>query len=229
MIARIRARLAVRGPEAGLSLTELLTAATLSVLILAMVSALFIQTAKVTAASNQTQNSTTVASNIQNELTAVIRHATAVTQSSVTTAVVSGTSSKLVLYSFVNVTDPVNPAPVRVTFDGTGASLIETQCVPKFVGGAWSYSTCASSTTRNLGGILQPAGTGQLPLFTYIDSTTGNPLVIGTGSVGADDLPDVASITVGINVLATGSATAPTYLSSTISMPNLGLDTGTDS
>ena len=228
MIARIRRRLS-GDTEAGLSLVELLVAASISVVILAVVSALFIQTAQVSAASTQTQNSTTVASTIQDELNTVIRQATPVTVSGTTSAIASGTATKLVIYSLINVTNPANPAPVQVTFDGTSGSMIETQCVPQSVGGAWSYASCASTSTRNLGGVLQSPGVGQLPLFTYNSSVTQAPLVIGSGAVAAGDLPNVQSITVGINVLATGSKTAPTYLSSTISMPNVGLDPGVTS
>lgn len=226
MIRRLRARLA--RDDRGLSLTELLVASMLTLLILAMVGTMFANTAQLTSNATQNRNSNTVASNIANELRTVIGLAVQVPQLGSTTprpAVNSGSNGTLVVYALVDVTDPSNPAPTRVTFDSSSGDLIESRCVGQYVSGFWSFSSCASSSTRNLGGVISAPTGSQLPLFTYLDGT-GGTLALSAGSLPSASLPLVASITVSVNVLAPGSETAPVYLSSNIGMPNIGLQQG---
>ena len=226
MIRRMRSRFA--HDDRGLSLTELLVASMLTLLILAMVGTMFANTAQLTSNATQNRNSNTVASNIANELRAVIGLAVQVPASGSTTplpAVGSGSNGTLVIYALVDVVDPNNPAPTRVTFDSTSGNLIETSCVGKSVSGFWTFSSCASSSTRNLGGAITAPTPSQLPLFTYLDGS-GGALALSGGSLPSASLPLVASVTVSVKVLATGSKTAPVYFSSNIGMPNIGLQQG---
>ncbi|MFC5502765.1 PilW family protein [Lysinimonas soli] len=226
MIHRMKVRLAHE--DHGLSLTELLVASMLTLLIIVMVGTMFANTAQLTSNATQNRNSNTVASNIANELRTVIGLAVQVPVSGSTTplpAVSSGSDSVLVIYSLVDVTDPSNPAPTRVTFDSSTGSLIESRCVGKSVSGFWTFSSCASSSTRNLGGVITAPTPSQLPLFTYVNGT-GGALALAAGSLSSASLPLVASITVSVKVQAPGSKTAPVYFSSNVGMPNIGLQQG---
>lgn len=228
MIARLTRRLSAQDAESGLSLTELLVASFLTLLIMAMVGTMFANTAQITSTATQNRNSTSVASNIQTELRTVIGLAVQVPVNGSNVplpAVSSGTNGKLVIYSLINVTDPTNPAPTRVTLDSGSGSLVETRCVAKSASGFWSFSSCASTSTRMLGGVITAPSGSQLPLFTYLDAT-GGTLALSAGALPAASLPLVASIMVSVKVLATGSKTPPVYLSSNVGMPNIGLQQG---
>ncbi len=229
MIRRIRTRLGVGHTEDGLSLVELIVASMLTLLILAMVGAMFANTAQLTAKATQNHDSNTVAANVQSELRTVIGLAVQLPVSGSTNGlppVSSGTNGKLVINSLINVTDPVNPAPTRVTFDSTSGDLVVTRCVGKSVSGFWTFTSCASSTTTDLGGVIIASSGSQAPLFSYLDAN-GSTIGLAAGALPPTSLPNVVSITVSINVRAPGSKTAPVYLSSNVGMPNIGLQKGT--
>jgi hypothetical protein len=229
MIRALRNRIVARrgaAADEGVTLTELLVAASLSLLVLTMVAAMFIQTAQMTASATQNRNSTTVASTAAADIANVIRLATTIqVKNSVVPlpAIVSGTGSTLSVYSLVDTTS-ANPAPSLVTFDGTGAELKETRCPGTLAGGFWTFSGCTTST-RNLGGSIIAPASGESPLFSYRagDST---PIALVSGSLPAASLPNVASIVVSIKIQAVGSHTGPAYLTSAVGMPNVGLDQG---
>jgi hypothetical protein len=232
MIARLRTRLEGQDPEGGLTLAELMVASFLTLLILVMVGTMFANTAQLTASANQNRNSTSAASNMQNEFRNVIGLAAQipVSGSSVPLPPISlttlPTASSLVIYALIDTTDPANPAPTRVTFTVNAAgTLVESRCVAKLTSGYWTFTSCASTSTRKLGGAITAPTGSQLPLFTYLD---GNDTVLplSAGSLPAASAKLVASITVSVKVLAPGAKTAPVYLSSTIGMPNIGLQQG---
>jgi hypothetical protein len=229
MIRRLRVRLETGDAERGLSLTELVVAAALSLLILTMVGTVFAQTAQLTASATQNRNSNTVASNIAGELRTVIALAVQVPVQGSSTplpAIKSGTAGKLEIYSLIDVTDATNPAPTLVTFDSAGGIMVESRCVGKATSGFWTFTTCASTSTRKLGGVITAPSAGQSPLFSYLNGG-GAPVALAAGALPPTSLASVASVTVSVNVLADGSKTAPVYLSSNIGMPNVGLQQGT--
>jgi hypothetical protein len=226
MIARLLRRL--RRNQSGISMTELLVASTLTLLVMAMVGTMFVQVTRITTASNDTQNYNGLASNAANELSAVLRVATTLAKSNVATpdpAIVSGTRSSLTIYSLSN-TSATNPAPVKVTFDldSTG-KITETRCGGVSTNGFWTFTTCSSTSSRSFGrGILLPTGTSD-QLFTYRD-VNGQPILIGTGSLTAAQRALVASITVTIRVQSAESSTGAVLVSNTVVLRNLGLDSG---
>lgn len=230
MIRRLRLRLATGDADRGLSLTELVVAAALSLLILAMVGTVFAQTAQLTSSATQNRDSNTVASNIAGELREVIGLAIQIPVQGSSTplpAIKSGTATSLVINALVDVADPANPAPTQVTFavDAATGMVTESRCVAKSVSGFWTFTSCASTSTRKLGGAIVAPGSGQSPLFSYLDGSGGTVAFAG-GSLPATSLTNVASIIVSVKILAAGSKTAPVYLSSNIGMPNVGLQQG---
>ena len=100
----------LRRDDSGLSMTELLVASMLSLLILAMVGNFFISTTKITSFSNDTRASADVASNVMNEIASVVRVATDLSSTSSGYAVVDGSNrSKLVVYA-MTMTSATTPA-----------------------------------------------------------------------------------------------------------------------
>jgi Tfp pilus assembly protein PilW len=225
----------MRDDDSGLSLVELLVSGLLTIAIMAMIGTMFIQTAKITANSTQTSKSNNVASNIANELTSAIRVATTLAKSGQILpdpAVVSGTRESLQIYSLSN-TDPGAPAPVRITFAIVAGnpplielrSVTEERCTATPSGGFWTFSTCATTTTRNLGGQVSAVTGTTDQFFTYYTDTAGTqPILIGTGSLSAAQRATVASIRVYVSVKATGSQTKQTVISNLVVLGNLGLE-----
>lgn len=206
--------------EDGLSLTELLVAAMLSVLVLALSAGIFAQTVRLTQASNTTQNSTRLASTAANALTQTIRMAVQLEVSGASPAppVVAGTSSSLTIYSASD-TSATAPAPSRYTYSVTAeGTLVETRCTGTASGTTWTFATCASTTTRSIGPGLA-SGTGVTPLFQYYSgSTLVDP---GTGSLTDAQRASIDSITVTVTAGSSTNASQRVVVSSPVSMLNL--------
>jgi Tfp pilus assembly protein PilW len=234
MIRRTLRRM--REDDSGLSLTELLVSGLLTVAIMAMIGTMFIQTAKITANSTQTSKSNNVAANIANEMTSAIRVATTVARSGATTpdpAILDGSRETLTIYALSN-TDAAAPAPVRIKFTitpkpGTPAleprAVMEERCTATSAGGFWTFGSCASLTTRSLGGQVTDL-TGTIDqLFTYYTDTAGtHPILIGADSLTDAQRATVASIRVYVSIKATGSDTKQTVISNLVVLGNLGLE-----
>lgn len=229
MIRGIRARLAAADNEDGVTLVELIVAMIITGFVLALTASFFIQTTKVTTSSVQTGNSSAVASNAIYEISNVVHQATTIPQSGKApmTGVTTASTQKLVINSYVDVSTSTTPAPTQVTFtvDGSG-NLIEARCVAAASGSFWIFTSCASTSSRTIGGAIVAPVSPQLPLFTYLDSH-GVAIPTVLGSVPPLSIPSIASIQVSVNVLAAGSKTAPVYLTSNVGMPNIGLQIAT--
>lgn len=213
--------------ESGLSMTELLVAATLTSIVMVMVGSFFVQTAKLTTAASDTRDSNGAASNIANGITSVVRVATTLAKAGSEIpdpAIVSGTRSSLTINSYAN-TNASNPAPVRVTFTLDAAGVVtETRCTGSAASGFWKFAPCVSTTSRILGsGVLAPTGVSN-QLFTYRDGS-GNPMLIGTGSLSSAQLAEVSSIVVQVRAQSPNSTTDPVFFTNTVVLRNLGLET----
>jgi Tfp pilus assembly protein PilV len=212
--------------EAGVTLVEIMVSIFLGLIIMAMVGGFFMQTTKITSSAVQSNTSNGVASNAMQEINSVIRFATKVTISGgYAPPVVSASSTKLVITANLNVTNPADPAPTQVTFDSSSGSIVETRCLAQKSGGYWSFSSCASTSSRNLGGPILAPSAGQSALFSYLDGT-GATLALTNGNLPASANTSVSTITVSVKVQSTGMTTlSPVYLSANIAMPNLGFQT----
>lgn len=227
----------LREEQSGLSFVEIMVAITLTTVIMIMVTSMFIQTAKISTAAGQIRDANGNASNIANRVTSVLRVATSNPRQNSTPepAVVDGTRSSLTIYSLSDVTNPTSPAPVKVTFTFTPATaskpgfVTEVRCTGNTSGSYFTFSPCASSTSRVIGdGVLAPTGPAN-QLFTYMD-VNGTVLVPGTGGTGsltAAQEAIVASIIVTVRTQQKGSTTQPVLVSNTVVLRNIGLDTGT--
>jgi type II secretory pathway pseudopilin PulG len=231
LIARLHHRLRAEG-ERGLTMVELLVAAIITGFILVLVATFFVQVTRVTTTSVQTGNSSQIASTAMFEISNVIHQATTipVNGGSPLVAVNTANINKLVIYALVDVDTSTNPVPSRVTFDASSGEIIETRCAATASGAFWTFSTCSSTKTRDIGGVVQAPNVTMTPpqntLFSYLDSN-GNPIALSSGSVPPASIPSIASIQVSVNILAPKSTTAPVYITSNVGMPNLGLQIAT--
>ena len=229
MIMRLGHLLRARDDDAGIGLIEILVASLLGLLLMTSVGAAFISTSKLTNLAVQNRNSSGAASNAMQELIEVIHLATPIAvpvtvanPTGTTPAVVSATPKKLVIYSLVDVTNPVNPAPSLVTLDITTGSLVDSRCVGTPSSGFWTFTTCSSTSTRTVAGTFIDPTAAQNSLFTYLDGN-GVTLAISGGSLPGTSIASVASIIISVNLLAPRSNTRPAYLQSKTGMPNVGL------
>ena len=243
MILRLSRRLRTVDNENGLGLIEIMVASLLGLLLMTAVGAAFINTVKVTNFTIQNRSSTQTAANAMQEIIEVIHLATPIAvsgQVANTPAVVFGGQTDVQIYSLVDVTDPVNPAPSRVTFDIQSGNLVDTRCGATLTSGFWTFATCASTSKRTIAGtFVAPTGT-QNYLFTYLDANgavlplTGTTTDCGKNAAGvayptpclpAASLPLVGSIIASVNLLAPGAKNGPAYLQSKTGMPNVGIQT----
>jgi len=219
---RLSRRLRTVDNENGLGLVEILVASIIGLLLMTAVGAAFINTIKVTNFTIQNRSSTQTAANAMQEIIEVVHLATPIAvsgQTANTPALVSGTQTSLVIYSLVDVTDPVNPAPSRVTFDIQSGNLVDTRCVATLTSGFWTFT----SKRTIAGTFVAPTG-AQNYLFTYLDAN-GNVLPMTSGVLPAASVPLVGSIVASVNLLSPGAKNGPAYLQSKIGMPNVGIQT----
>lgn len=211
------------GGDAGLSLVELIVAIMITGVVLSIVATMFVNVARVTADANGTNTRTSVASNVMNEISKVVRtaanNATASSEDP-DPALVSGTAATLTLYSYVD-TSATSPAPTKVTFrvDANGTAW-EDRVAGSASGSYWVFT--GTTTSRQLGGPVTATS-----LFTYLDQDNK---VVTPGSTGLTlaqrNLISSIKVTVTIaNNPTLGSD--PIVIINTVGMPNLLL-TGTD-
>ncbi|MBU1589494.1 MAG: prepilin-type N-terminal cleavage/methylation domain-containing protein [Actinobacteria bacterium] len=231
---RVKAALQRRlGPDTdrGLSLVELIVVMMVTGIVLAIVGSMFVNVALVTANSNQTTTRSSIAANVMNEFSKVIRTASnnAIAGSDdPDPALVAATATSLTVYSYVD-TSPTNPAPTKVTFRVDSSGMVFEDRVASSVSNGF-YVFTGATTTRPLGGPIVSTN-----LFTYLDASN-TAITIPTGGLQLADRNEVASIKVTITIANTttnGTAAGsngndPVSIVNTIGMPNLLL-TGTDS
>jgi len=212
--------------ESGMSFTELLIGMMLTSIMLLMAGSMFVQMTKITTASNQTQNSTRIASSSAKSITDVLGTATnlAVQNSAVPEpAIVAGTSSSVTLYSYTNA-DPTNPAPTKMTYtlDTTG-KLTETRCTGNASGVYWTFTTCATTLTRTLATTIQNASATVPVLFTYRNADGTAYVIDSSGKLSDTQRKNVSSITVQVTALPAGATGNAAVISNTVVLRNIGL------
>lgn len=209
--------------EAGVSLVELIVTIMVTGIVLSIVAAMFVNVAKVTADSNGTNTRSSIAANVMNEMSKVIRlaanNATASSEDP-DPAIVSATASALTVYSYAD-TSPSAPAPAKVTFrvDSSG-TVWEDRVAGSASGSYWVFTGAA--TSRNLG---SPIGTANL--FTYLDQG-GLPVAPGSTGLTLAQRSTIASVRVTVTIANNPTlGSDPVVITNTVGMPNLLL-TGTD-
>lgn len=229
MIRALRSRAAQSAPDAGITLIELIVASVVSLLMLTIVSATFIQIAKLTASAQSTRVATGVAWTVMDELSGVVRQGTQVDTSSTATegAVLAGsTPNALVIDAYVNAAvagGQPTIAPTRVTFGVNASGYLTEQRVLGVAAGGY-YAFTGTPTSRTVNGPLVTTGAGNA-LFTYYAG--GTVLVPGSTGLTADQAGQVTAVGITVTVASAGTAGPdPVRLVNTITMPNLAILNG---
>ncbi|GAA1941586.1 type IV pilus modification PilV family protein [Agromyces allii] len=232
----IRRRLAT--DESGFSLVELLVAIILMGIVLTMIANIYISTVKATDQAGSRHASTGNASNVANELNAVIRFATTNPVAGATDpapALLAGTTTRVVLMSTIGAPPTVEAGgrptkPTLVEFQRTSAGQMqERRWNPTASGTTWVFAgtdptATTPASTQLLGGTM-PAGT----VFRYFKAddgvdTTNEEIVPAVGGLTSAQLPLVASIEVRISMVPPNKPTAtPVVIVNRIALANLGL------
>jgi Tfp pilus assembly protein PilW len=207
--------------EDGMSLMELIVGMMVSVVLLAIVGAMFFNVVKVTSNANATTTRSSTAANIINEIGTVLRPAVThpiASSSDDDPAIVSGTPLALTLYSLVDA-NALTPAPTKVTFtiDSTG-TVVESRVAATASGNYWVFT--ATPTIRKLGGPVQSL-TGTNALFVYRDDV-GTVITPGGSGLTLTQRASVATIQVTVNIAnspTTGSD--PVIVTNTFGLPNV--------
>lgn len=187
-----------RGADEGISVVELLVASVVSIMLLSLIAAMFMQITRVTGDGQSTQKASGTASTVMTEVAGVVRQATQVATSSTTTegAVVGGvsnvcagasgsTSTCLIVDTYSNVTvapSQQSVAPVRVVFSVNGSgNLLETRYNAVSAGGYYGFATAQILSTRTVGGPVDTTGTTTTAI-TAPCSSDGTQTGTGSGT-----------------------------------------------
>lgn len=236
MIRGLRRRLVT--DESGFSLVELLVAVILMGIVLTMIANIYISTVKATDQAGSRHESTGNASNVANELNAVIRFATTNPVAGTTDpspALLAGTTTRLVLMSTIGVPTTIETGgrptkPTLVEFQRTTAGQMqERRWIPTASGVTWVFAgadptTVTPASSRLLGGTMT-TGT----VFRYFKPDDGNAatneeIVPAVGGLTAAQRPLIASIEVRISMVPPNKPTAtPVVITNRIALANLGL------
>ncbi|MBE7195861.1 MAG: prepilin-type N-terminal cleavage/methylation domain-containing protein, partial [Gordonia polyisoprenivorans] len=176
MNARFRAL--ARRRDAGVTLVELMVAVVVAAIVLALVAGFFVQSVRITTASNSSRQTNDISTNAANRVTSWVR---AVTQTPTTDgqkqSILVAKPQYLQFYSFAD-TNAATPVISKVTIEVVSSQIRISSCPGVNAAGTstWSF-TCTAANTKvqtMVGTVVAPTGS-QLPLFTYFPSSvTGN-------------------------------------------------------
>lgn len=216
---RFRRRLAF--DDRGLSLAELLVAMMLSMLVVTMSAMFFVQTARITTATNKAQASTSQAINVANVVTAPIRVATSIpTSSGMIPAIYSARAERVVFFAYLS-TAPTEPTPAPTKVDLQVASdgrVVMTTCGLTKVGSVYREASCLSPSSRTLDVRVD----NRSSFFTFNDVNGGSISLVGS-AIPAAALRNITSITINAAVGERGSDAEPVTIRNTVQMPNIGI------
>ena len=220
----LRALLARRRDDAGVSLAELLVAMMVFGIVITVVSTTFVSLAKATSQARSIDLNTRVASTGLADLTRTIRAARTIPAPGGTEAPSFSVASTeaLTLTSAVNTADSVSTVPRKVSFTvRPDRSLVETTVVGTASGSdSWEFTRAA--TTRVVGGSVLTTAVSGTPLFSYVDFSGKQLLPDASGALTSTQMSTIASVRISLSVDRTGAKTAQTVtLQNSVSLSNL--------
>ena len=216
-----------RADERGLGLVELLVTMVLLVIVGAIVTGLYSSTMRTLSNGQILDGNTRQAANGMNEVSRVIRAATAnpvLNQTLSDPALVAASSESVTLYAYVNLASSAQqPMKYQLSLDAS-RRLVETQWTSYVTAGGYFLFNTTPVSTRIMAGTIATAATGRPFLFTYV-LPNGTVLPVPTvGTFTSTQLASIAAVKVTMtlqnNLANTKSAVT---LVNTVGMPNLGL------
>lgn len=210
--------------ERGMTLTEVLVASVVLMIVLTASSSLYISATKSISMAGATNTNTANASNGMNELARVIRAGTSnpvVGQPLDDPAFLEAKPESVILYSYVTA-DPAAPKPVMTRYYlNSQRQLVEDRWVSTLVAGYWTFPSpsTAPQSTRILTTTVPPRVGTAADLFTYYSDVQGKVVTTTLSSIVA------VKITLTVQQSLTNSS-SPVTLVNLVGIPNLNaLDT----
>lgn len=218
--------------ERGFTLVELLVAITLLAVATTLLTVLVVQLTRTFTAQEAQQDSSRTASVAMAQVGRVIRGGTEVPRATnwqPTPVFEAARRSSLVVNAYVDTaTTGTGPTRVSIALDTATGDLVETRWAARRSGGDWVYDATPSRTrvlVRDVQAQGAPTADGPAPaLFTYLRAD-GTPIAVtATGALTELQRREVVAVCVSLVVQTAAGGTAdPAQLSSTFSIPNLGL------
>jgi hypothetical protein len=210
--------------DAGITLTETLVVAFLSLIVMTIAGAMFVAVSKQTVIAEDIRRSTADASNIMNVVSTTIRASVrnaVETSSTPDPAIVRGTTTQLTVISYTDA-GPSFDTPLQLRYSIVNGQMIEERWQPSIIRGyaVFPSTTATPNARRVLGNVV--VNTAQQPLFRYF-SATGAELTPTASGLSAADRAITASIQFNVRVRALDSREI-VDLDNTVGMPNMNLD-----
>ena len=231
---RARWRRVSSGPERGMSLTELLVASIVLMIVLTVAANLFINATKSMGMAAAVNANTANASNGMNEATRVIRGGTSnpvQAQLLDNPAFIEAKPESVILYSLVG-GDRSDPHPVMIRFSlNAQRQLVEERWTATVVAGYSTFTSpyvgtsgyVAPQTTRILTTTVSPRTGSAAYLFTYYSDVPGTvPLATAGTDVPAASLAAIVTVRVSLTVQKSlTDSNSPVTLENLVGIPNL--------
>jgi prepilin-type N-terminal cleavage/methylation domain-containing protein len=222
-VTALRALLARRRDDAGVSLAELLVAMMVFGIVITVVSTTFVSLAKATSQARSIDLNTRVASTGLADLTRTIRAARTipVPGGTETPSFSVATTEALTLTTALNTADSVATVPRKVSFTvQPDRSLVETTVVGASAADYWTFT--ATATKRVIGGSVLSTAASGTPLFSYVDFSGKQLVPDASGALTATQMSSIAAVRISLAVDRAGARTAQTVtLQNTVSLSNL--------
>ncbi|ROS37439.1 PilW family protein [Curtobacterium sp. PhB78] len=202
----------VHRDQAGISLSELLVAVSVSMVILVAVGGFFTATLRAGATNTSSDQNARYASVVMNSVTRYVHAASLLPKSdgSYAAAVTEAAPTRLTFYAYINLDGSGTDNPVQIRYSLNAAKkVVLDQWDGTASNGFWTFPSTAQAPTRSMvigGPVASP--TGGAPMFEYLGAD-GSPLPAqNDGTISTTQLGNVRAVRVNLELGSTVSGAA---------------------
>ncbi|WP_455132933.1 PilW family protein [Microbacterium aurum] len=216
-----------RPGDEGLTLIELLVAMGISSILIALITTMFVSTARSFGDQQGAVDNSRLASTAMNEVTRIVRAGTEIPVYGVATnepVFEFAGSQEILLRSFIDAESSTDPAPLRVQFARNAANeLVETRWTAYHDHGTyWKFNTTSTYARTVARSLLPPSAA--TPLFRYYDKSGTELVPVANASLTTAQIRNIASVQVTMQVQGDESGrVAPVTIQNMVGLPNLGV------
>ena len=216
-----------RSGDAGLTLIELIVAMGISSILIALITTMFVSTARSFGDQQGAVDNSRLASTAMNEVTRIVRAGTEIPVYGVATnepVFEFAGSQKILLRSFIDAESSTDPAPLRVQFARNAANeLVEKRWTAYHDHGTyWKFNTTSTYARTVARSLLPPSAA--TPLFRYYDKSGTELVPAANASLTTAQIRNIASVQVTMQVQGDESGrVAPVTIQNMVGLPNLGV------
>ena len=219
--------LRLRSDERGLTLAELLVTIALLSVVMTLVVTMFVSFSTALRSDRAASDNTAAATIAMNEVTRVIRSATAVEDKdgNLLPAIVEAGRATITVHAYLDTTS-VKPRPVKVVFTINSArELIEERWAGVPVTGKTNaFGFPARTSTRTVVRQIDRGASGTNAIFTFFDPDNTAFVLANTAALSSTSRNNVAAVQVRLKVQTDSTGRAkPAVLQNLVGMPNLGV------